>query len=107
MRETNLGAVGIEELKAHLLDPGKIRSRQRNSRQLCSVPRMPKSYLTEPFLRRYGQAPIMARAICVLDIRLPFANNIRMAITRRQRQVYDFISEFVQRNGYSPSFEEI
>ena len=30
-----------------------------------------------------------------------------MAITRRQRQVYDFISEFVQSNGYSPSFEEI
>lgn len=30
-----------------------------------------------------------------------------MAITRRQRQVYDFISEFVQRNQYSPSFDEI
>jgi repressor LexA len=30
-----------------------------------------------------------------------------MAITRRQRQVYDFISDFVQKNGYSPSFEEI
>jgi repressor LexA len=30
-----------------------------------------------------------------------------MAITRRQRQVYDFISEFVQEKGYSPSFEEI
>src|ERR1700723_1440834 len=30
-----------------------------------------------------------------------------MAITRRQRQVYDFISEFVQKQGYSPSFEEI
>ncbi|MBV9183246.1 MAG: transcriptional repressor LexA [Acidobacteria bacterium] len=30
-----------------------------------------------------------------------------MAITRRQRQVYDFIAEFVERNGYSPSFEEI
>jgi repressor LexA len=30
-----------------------------------------------------------------------------MAITRRQRQVYDFISEFVRKNGYSPSFEEI
>ena len=30
-----------------------------------------------------------------------------MAITRRQRQVYDFIAEFVQKNGYSPSFEEI
>ena len=30
-----------------------------------------------------------------------------MAITKRQRQVYDFISEFVQKNGYSPSYEEI
>lgn len=30
-----------------------------------------------------------------------------MALTRRQRQVYDFISDFVQKNGYSPSFEEI
>lgn len=30
-----------------------------------------------------------------------------MAITKRQRQVYDFIAEFVARNGYSPSFEEI
>ena len=30
-----------------------------------------------------------------------------MAITKRQRQVYDFIAEFMQRNQYSPSFEEI
>jgi repressor LexA len=30
-----------------------------------------------------------------------------MAITRRQRQVYDFIAGFVQTKGYSPSFEEI
>jgi repressor LexA len=30
-----------------------------------------------------------------------------MAITKRQRQVYDFISSFVQKHGYSPSFEEI
>src|SRR5215471_2017424 len=30
-----------------------------------------------------------------------------MAITRRQRQVYDFISEFVQKHSYCPSFEEI
>src|SRR6202161_428141 len=30
-----------------------------------------------------------------------------MAITRRQRQVYDFISDFVQKHNYSPSFEEI
>jgi repressor LexA len=30
-----------------------------------------------------------------------------MSITKRQRQVYDFIAEFVHRNQYSPSFEEI
>jgi len=30
-----------------------------------------------------------------------------MAITRRQRQVYDYIADFVQTRGYSPSFEEI
>lgn len=30
-----------------------------------------------------------------------------MAITRRQRQVYDFIAEFVQRNNFTPSFQEI
>jgi repressor LexA len=30
-----------------------------------------------------------------------------MALTKRQRQIYDFIAEFVQENGYSPSFEEI
>src|SRR5579885_268873 len=30
-----------------------------------------------------------------------------MAITKRQRELYDFISEFVQKNQYSPSYEEI
>ena len=30
-----------------------------------------------------------------------------MALTRRQRHLYDFIANFVQEHGYSPSFEEI
>jgi repressor LexA len=30
-----------------------------------------------------------------------------MALTKRQRQLYDFINEFVQGRGYSPSFDEI
>ncbi len=30
-----------------------------------------------------------------------------MALTKRQRELYDWISEFVQQHGYSPSFEEI
>ncbi len=48
-----------------------------------------------------------------IDIRLLFADNVGggpehdMALTRRQKQVYDFISGFVDKHGYSPSFEEI
>lgn len=30
-----------------------------------------------------------------------------MAITKRQKEVYDYIDNFVRENGYSPSFEEI
>jgi repressor LexA len=30
-----------------------------------------------------------------------------MAVTRRQKEVLDFLESFVMRNGYSPSFEEI
>ena len=30
-----------------------------------------------------------------------------MAITRRQKEILDFLEAFVSRNGYSPSFEEI
>jgi repressor LexA len=30
-----------------------------------------------------------------------------MAITRRQHEVYSFIQQFLEQNGYSPSFEEI
>ena len=31
----------------------------------------------------------------------------RMAITRRQKEVLDFLSGFTQKHGYSPSYEEI
>ena len=30
-----------------------------------------------------------------------------MALTRRQREIYDYISQFVSEQGYSPSLEEI
>src|SRR5436190_15429766 len=33
--------------------------------------------------------------------------NSRMAVTRRQKEIIDFLESFVTRNGYSPSFEEI
>jgi repressor LexA len=34
-------------------------------------------------------------------------SNVTGALTRRQRQIYDFISGFVEERGYSPSLEEI
>jgi repressor LexA len=36
-----------------------------------------------------------------------FANNKCMALTKRQKQVLDFIAAFVDENGYCPSYEEI
>lgn len=30
-----------------------------------------------------------------------------MALTRRQKEVMDFLSEFIKKHGYSPSYEEI
>jgi repressor LexA len=30
-----------------------------------------------------------------------------MALTRRQREIYDFVREFIEARGYSPSLEEI
>jgi repressor LexA len=30
-----------------------------------------------------------------------------MALTRRQREIYDFVSQFIEARGYSPSLEEI
>ncbi len=30
-----------------------------------------------------------------------------MALTRRQKEVMDFLSSFIEKHGYSPSYEEI
>src|SRR6266513_1312804 len=30
-----------------------------------------------------------------------------MALTKRQKQVLDFLMDFIEKNGYSPSYEEI
>ena len=50
---------------------------------------------------------LLARTVQDIDFRRIFAHNSGMAITKRQRQVYDYISRFVSDKGYSPSFEEI
>src|SRR5271169_6850016 len=51
----------------------------------------PRTVDTSPFLRSQW-------------LRRP---STRMALTRRQKQVYDFLAGFVEAHGYSPSFEEI
>ena len=40
-------------------------------------------------------------------VRFLFAIMRPMAVTRRQKEILDFLESFVTRNGYSPSFEEI
>src|SRR6266436_2356892 len=54
-----------------------------------------------------GNQAAPLRIAADLDIRHTFAYAPGMAITRRQRELYDFISRFVAEKQYSPSFEEI
>lgn len=45
----------------------------------------------------------------MLDFWVLFGNNDDMTVTlyRRQRQIVEFISQFIQKNGYSPTLSEI
>ena len=63
-----------------------------------------------------GQLPAVPFWLRPLQLWFPKTNgsgspfiryNVRMAITRRQKEVLDFLSSFTARNGYSPSYEEI
>ena len=40
-------------------------------------------------------------------VRPQWGKELSMALTKRQKEVLDFISGFVDENGYCPSFEEI
>ena len=42
-----------------------------------------------------------------MQIRLFFAYNTHMALTKRQKEFLDFLSGFLEKRGYSPSYEEI
>jgi len=44
---------------------------------------------------------------CPVDFLLFFAHNVSMALTKRQKEVLDFIADFVEENGYSPSYDEL
>src|SRR5256885_9312785 len=75
--------------------------------------RSTKKFQREKTLKRCVRSFMLLRAPAaevpafLLLFRFIFANNGDMAITRRQHEVYDFISRFVTEHGYSPSFEEI
>src|SRR5258708_36254233 len=42
-----------------------------------------------------------------LDFPLLFAQNGLMALTKRQKEALDFTADFIEENGYSPSYEEM
>lgn len=43
-----------------------------------------------------------------LDLRCSFAHTVHdMALTRRQKEVLDFLASFIDKNRYSPSYEEM
>jgi len=42
-----------------------------------------------------------------VEIPLFFAYNVHMALTRRQKEFLDFLAGFLEKRGYSPSYEEI
>jgi repressor LexA len=71
---------------------------------------------SKPRLAQFeGNPGIFPNRICRKSIKTennccgsPFIRyNAPMAVTRRQKEVLDFLESFVMRNGYSPSFEEI
>lgn len=43
----------------------------------------------------------------MIEIRSFFAYNPVMALTRRQKDLLDYLASFIEKNGYSPSYEEI
>jgi repressor LexA len=93
--------VGDAKLKSKATDRSV-----RSTRAGFALPGQPRRLSPHEFGRRTGLSA-QDNWLNLLDIRLPFANNTGMAITRRQREVYDFISRFVAEHQYSPSFEEI
>lgn len=60
-----------------------------------------------PFIRQADPGVPSRRFVRVLGRILEWKERPEMALTKRQRQIYDFIADFVRENGYSPSFEEI
>lgn len=59
----------------------------------------------DPLLSILG--PGQLNSNCSALVRFLFAIISPMAITRRQKEILDFLETFSVRNGYSPSFEEI
>lgn len=52
---------------------------------------------------RFGEL----KAKIAIEIRSFFAYNSFMALTRRQKDLLDYLATFIEKHGYSPSYEEI
>ena len=51
--------------------------------------------------------PLLYRLIFFLAIPLFFAYDVGMALTKRQKEFLDLLAGFLEKRGYSPSYEEI
>ena len=58
-------------------------------------------------MSRSTSSPLVSASAGAASEPAPAQSGVTAALTRRQRQIFDFISEFVAREGYSPSLEEI
>src|SRR5208282_324654 len=50
---------------------------------------------------------LLASGCFPVDILFSFAHNGGMALTKRQKEFLDFLAGFLEKRGYSPSYEEI
>src|SRR4029453_2110605 len=67
--------------------------------------------LGSPWVRPVeGRESYGAQSSCAcIDFRLLFAyiSRIMLPLTKRQREILDFLNDFIQQHGYAPSLEEI
>ena len=111
----------VEAMKGSGKNKFKRTPESKPSASLRTIPkqttmdeRWPRPHLVTEFLLGHRELALIVLEVPSawviawhIDIRHTFAYAPGMAITRRQRELYDFISRFVAEKQYSPSFEEI
>ncbi len=90
----------------------RLRRFRNKRKELCFRSAIPKwnrqdesSVILLVFVLLLGDKALKPELLSCVSLSIRY--NHCMAITRRQKEVIDFLSTFTQKNGYSPSYEEI